>query len=435
MFEAEEGSDFGISADRLDAVVPNHSEPETIQATTSETHRHNPFGEGGDPGLQVVVENLAPNRPELHVPPRIGFDPASNGDCDIVMSDQLGETEASEKPNISHQAGTPGSCTQTTFEAKLKGVANHGINALDHRDLQETATASLREHEAATQNFDAGEEGGMEKRHDSHQEQEPPLSPGKDGGRQRQDPSPLKLDTMHAPPEEESIATSPTLSKHVLRTGSETLPAIHHHSHAGDGDAGSPSLPPIRQIVTQTFQPMDALAEAATQQAAQHHSPPLSSVTAQSPGLPYHPYPGSAHMSPTSQPAYSAQSPRVGFGDPYGSPSQYSNPMAYYTSRRTSAPTDRPPGPPPSIPSVSSSGDSHGHASSIDGYSTAHTTPTDQVESTPRPILPPPPGMMMAQGYKCDWPDCPAAPFQTQYLLRFVDLTVCTASLTSVKLT
>ena len=147
--------------------------------------------------------------------------------------------------------------------------------------------------------------------------------------------------------------------------------------------------------------------------------------------LPYHPhpYPLSAQTTPSSYPSYSARSPTSTISDPvYGSPTQYPYPMAYYTDRRTSTIIGNVPHP-PSLPSASSSADSYGAASSsADGYSTAHTTPLESgsaIDGTARPILPPPLGMhqnvvTLSSGFTCDYEGCNAAPFQTQYLLRFV---------------
>jgi hypothetical protein len=86
----------------------------------------------------------------------------------------------------------------------------------------------------------------------------------------------------------------------------------------------------------------------------------------------------------------------------------------------------------PRLPTGSSSGDSYGGypSSGTEGYSTNHTTPIDIMEHTPRPMLPPPPGMhaqpiqpppiMIPGPYKCDVPNCTAGTFQTQYLLKCV---------------
>ena len=429
LYNPDEESDFPVDRERLDEFVPSRREPEDPAALTNSTS-HNPYGKRGDPGLQAIVENLGPDHTDLHGPHQLGPYSEDVIDRDTVMNDQGEGPEATETPDIPPGAEPSAVCAEPDFEAKLKGVADRGlVGGYDPHDLQAKASASLREHEAATQSNDAGEENGSEKRHDSHQEQELTWSNENDQQHNRTDPSALKLDIKRAPEVEESIAHSPTLSKHVIMDSDrpETLPAFQHHSHAGDSSATSPqsaSLPPIHQVVpAQPYRPLNELAEVCTQydpRNANLSGPPLSSAATLSPGIQYQLYPGAAQMSPSSRHTFSAQSSAIGFGDPYGSPTQYPHPVPYYPSRRASAPTDRAPVPLTSIPSVSPSGESHGQASSIDGYSTAHTTPIDPAEAIPGRMLPPPPGMIIAPGYKCDAPDCTAPPFQTQYLLRFV---------------
>ena len=423
LFATDPDSDFGIDPDRLDPVVLRRSESEEARALPVQTTRSGPHAGERDPGLVVLLQNWAPNHREMHVAPLLQPIATIDSDTDIVMPDQVEVPEPIETSDSHAELDEP-------YGKSLE--IGHGT-ALDVLDLKAKATASLREHEATTQSQDDCGEIVPEKRHDSHQEQEPPLSPSKlqpEPQRDSRSPS-LRVDTAQAASAEESIATSPNLSKHVITMPGDTpgtLPAFQHFSPARDGGTGSAHgamLPPIHQIVPSA---LGELAEAATARYTHHQSPSFSSATAQSPVLPYHPYPGFAQMSPTSQHAYVVRSPPGGYGDPYGSPIQYSQPVAYYTTRRSSAPSDRPPPLPPSIPSVSSSGDSHGHPSSIDGYSTAHTTPIDAIDATPRPMLPPPPGMIMAPGYKCDVPDCPAPPFHTQYLLRSVILLGCLGS-------
>lgn len=436
LFDPDADPGFGISTDRLVEVVPQTKDPTdtTAQAAQPVAPASDPYGEGGDPGLAVVLESLAPGNPEYHRPPRIERAVSIDPDGDTAMPDQIEGGRVTETSGIHGQTEPQQPSEEATFEAKLKSAATQNVpEQFDPLELQEKATAGLRAQEATAQGHDDGGAAVPEKRHDSHQEQEAPLSPDRDQNRQHGSLPSLQPDTRRESAPDESITSSPNLSKHVMRVDTdrpETLAAFqHHHSPTGDGSAGSPRgaiLPPIHQIVpTPSFRPLNELAELATQhdaRAPHHHSPSFGSAASQSPGLPYHPCPGLPQMSPSSQHAYSARSPTSGFSDPYGSPTQYAAPVAYYTSRRSSAPTDRPPGPPPSIPSVSSSGDSHGHASSVDGYSTAQTTPIDPAEATPRPMLPPPLGMVIAPGYKCDVPDCPAPPFQTQYLLRYVIL-------------
>lgn len=435
LFESD--PEFGLGLERLEPIVPERGEP---QESESEPDVGTADCTGGsaetkDPGLVSVIEHLAPRNRELHVPPRIEPFGIDYLDSDTVMIGQAEAGEATEKTDVN--PGNERSRFRPNVQSKpeLKGSpGSHGAG-FDPHELQEKASASLREHEAAAKMRDVADEGSLEKRHDSHQEQEPPLSPDRtQSGSRRASPC-LRLDTQRELAKEDSITTSPNLSKHVITMSDdipETLPAFQHHSPTREGSAGSPQdaiLPPIHQIVTtQQLRPLDELAEAAAIQQdpryAHQHRPSFGSATSPSPILPYHPYAVHMQMSPSSQHAYSARSPTSGFE--YGSPTQYAHPTAYYTNRRTSAPADQPPGPPPSLPSVSS-GESHGAASSADGYSTAHTTPIDVPDATPRPMLPPPPGMIIAPGYKCDFSGCQAPPFQTQYLLRFVWLLACYA--------
>lgn len=273
--------------------------------------------------------------------------------------------------------------------------------------------------------------------------------------------APLKVRTSPSRDEaqrrasKDSIADSPTLRKHAIpieEGTANTLPVPASPSR--DAAASSPtgqSLPSFRQLTGQLGQ-LTELAEAATQQDARappaihHHSQSFSSAS-QSPMLPFFPsYSNSAQTSPTGYYHPDPRSPTgaTSDGHQYGSPKQYPV-TAYYTDRRrSSAMTETAPNfppPMPSLPTNSSSGESHGAtSSSTDGYSTTHTTPIDgpiPTEGIQRPILPPPPGMTVIPlgGFKCDYPGCTAVPFQTQYLLRYVQfsyfdkltLTVCSS--------
>jgi hypothetical protein len=281
----------------------------------------------------------------------------------------------------------------------------------------------------------------------------------------------LRLQTSTSVPEshagaDDTIAASPTLSKHVIPAPSGThdiLPAVRPTSPLHERDApGSPTstttLPSFQQFTGH----LNELAEAAATQGprpsqpspAHHRTQSFASTTAPSPQLPYHIFSGSAQTSPASQYAYSAaaRSPTSTIGEMpvhtvYGSPTQGYTGAAYFNDRRRSSALGEAPGPYsiPSLPSASSSGESHGAASANEGYSTAHTTPIDSTnlqDGTPRPpmqplqplqpvqqmqmpILPPPPGMpqsavVMSAGFRCDQAGCTAPPFQTQYLLRSV---------------
>ncbi|KAK0941878.1 hypothetical protein LTR29_006604 [Friedmanniomyces endolithicus] len=254
--------------------------------------------------------------------------------------------------------------------------------------------------------------------------------------------STLKLDTSKSLPDNgDAIKDSPIFRKHVesIRQGNPTtLPIVQPTSPTQErGAAGSPTrLPSFQQLNGQ----LRELAEAASieprvhQPQSRHHSRSISSATAPSPRLPYHPFAGGIQTSPGSQYDYGARSPTSTISEVthpvYGSPIQYTVQAAYYADRRRASVATDHPGPyalPASLPSASST-ESQGYASSTpDGYSTAHTTPTDQAVlgenvSRPVPILPPPSGMpqnamIILGGFECDWDGCTAPPFQTQYLL------------------
>nr|POE77477.1 hypothetical protein CFP56_09124 [Quercus suber] len=263
----------------------------------------------------------------------------------------------------------------------------------------------------------------------------PPITQG-DSARSRSDTTPT-ADVHQQSPVVYKPATpgsrTPITSQNTLRRAT---------SSAGeDGTPTSPlteRLPSFRQFTGQLGQlgQLSDLAEAAASQEATQafshsHKPSFGSATSQSPRLPYHhSYSTSAQTSPISHYAYTARSPTstIGESQHYGSPPRYA-PSAYYADRRSGAlPESAIVFPPsiPSMPSASSSGESQGHAGSTngDGYSTTHTTPIEQSQmATPRPILPPPPGMPSSAVlpnavFKCDYPGCTAAPFHTQYLLR-----------------
>jgi hypothetical protein len=237
---------------------------------------------------------------------------------------------------------------------------------------------------------------------------------------------------------DDSICASPTLSKHVIPSADvngESLAPFEPLSPSTSSPKAE-RLPSIHQITSS----LTELAEAATQEMpreqqnlAHHHSHSFGSATSQSPVLQHRPYPIAIQASPQAYypPTMLARSPTSTIGESqYASPPGYAS---YYSHRRASAADGVPPLM-PSLPTASSSGDSYGGylSSSTEGYSTNHTTPIDigqASESTPRPMLPPPPGMhamsqplpapiMVPGPYKCDVPGCTAGTFQTQYLLK-----------------
>lgn len=320
-------------------------------------------------------------------------------------------------------------------------------------DLQKFAALAMRVGERSPQRLVSRPVHRVDSAQDSS-ESVPQLAPEKRPQRSGR-ASPLKLNTeppsmanLPAALAEDSITKSPTLSKHMIQVEEKvtsSLPPVQGNSPTADTSATSPkkkSLPPFRQLADladiasqQQGTPQDA--RAPTQHSHQHsHS--FSSTTSQSPMVPYHPsYTNSAQTSPVSYHGF-ARSPTstVGEGFTYGSPSQYPG-SAYYADRRTSVANESShtyPTPVPSLPSNPSSGESQvGNAgSSTDGYSTSHTTPVEAGPLPPdgmqRPILPPVPGMpaglagISTGGFTCDYPGCTALSFQTQYLLRYVEI-------------
>lgn len=260
--------------------------------------------------------------------------------------------------------------------------------------------------------------------------------------------SPLKLRTVELNSNHEerplqvdrdSISASPTLSKHTIAAAVEnghSLPPFEPPSPS-TGSPQAERLPSIHQLTSS----LTELAEAATQATQEiprppgfshHHSQSFESAKSQSPVLANH-YPASIQTSPQAYyPPTTARSPTstIAESPAYASPPAYS-PFGPYSHRRASMVDGMPPFV-PTLPSAPSSAESYGGypSSGTEGYSTNQTTPSDvgaTTEHTPRPVLPPPPGMhplippppvMLLGPYKCDVPNCTAGTFQTQYLLK-----------------
>lgn len=396
-----------------------------------------------DPGNAALIAGLAPNDPDFLRPHLDDCSVESPSDCSPTVTDHMETaTEDSARVDGEQQATSLGASRESDERHDSVNTGLDGSVKPDANALALAANAAIASGESNAQ----VEPKGLASRrappaHDTISQLSPHHRPSRTVVR-----SPLKLHTTSSdpamqpppPPAADTIAASPTLAKHVISAPHNTLPAVQPTSPAQDRDAGSPNrLPSFRQLTGQ----LNELADAAAQEPrpySHNHSQSFGSTTSQSPRLPYHPpgYSGSAHTSPAGPSyGYIARSPTGASTTSdihqvqYGSPPQYPTPTAYFIHRRSSAATDNGQFP-ASLPSASttSSGESHGHpGSSTDGYSTAHTTPVDQpptADSTPRPILPPVPGMsqsaMVMSSFKCDYSGCTAAPFQTQYLLRYV---------------
>ncbi|KAK0265998.1 hypothetical protein LTR57_003561 [Friedmanniomyces endolithicus] len=384
-----------------------------------------------DPGTAVILEHLDPGRRDLvqlqhsqrlHLfrdSPESPLLPL--GHMDTVPTEQ----------GASADSGETGAVALRPTE-QLEERHDSANALLAAQALEASANVSRAESDKATV---AGQPPTQERVDSAQSTIHSPRTSGEPRSLSR---SALKLDTSDSG---DTIKDSPILGKHVVsipQGNPNTLPIVQPTSPIQErGAAGSPTrLPSFQQFNGQ----LRELAEAASieprvqRPQSRHHSRSISSATAPSPRLPYHPFAGPIQTSPGSQYDYGARSPTSTISEVahpvYGSPIQYTVQAAYYADRRRASVATDHPGPyalPASLPSASST-ESQGHASSTpDGYSTAHTTPTNQAlsgenMSRPVPILPPPSGMpqnamMVLGGFECDWDGCTAPPFQTQYLL------------------
>lgn len=229
-------------------------------------------------------------------------------------------------------------------------------------------------------------------------------------------------------PENQSIRSSTTSKIDDQIPG---VPPISPHHDTHPSSTLKDRLPSFRQLTGQ----LSELAEAAATQDVRgpppythHPSQSFGSATSLSPRLTFHsPFAQNSQSSPVANyMSMTTRSPSGHNSDAhgFGSPSQQAPPTSFFAQRRTSMVGDTPPSLPPQLKSVSST-DSHGQ-SSVESYSTTRTTPIDaslSSDGVQRPILPPPLGMppgstLVNIGFRCDYPDCAAPPFQTQYLLR-----------------
>lgn len=252
----------------------------------------------------------------------------------------------------------------------------------------------------------------------------------------------------------DTIATSPTLGKHVIPNSdhrSDALPALQQ-THSGsliseDGlsVAGShtETLPPIRQLTGPLGNgQLTELAEVATQQmyslqSSDHLDDQMAQVSpTTSPILTYHAPASHLQSSSTDYHTYSGLA-RPLMNTPHAISQPYSSAAAHAGQhpgraqdsaidhrRRTSASVAQRLAIPPSLPSASTGSSLQSHGRSTDGgYSTAHTSPPldgcSSAEHPQPPLLPPPsfPAFFMTTGFRCDYPGCTAMPFHTQYLL------------------
>lgn len=421
--------------EELQKIIPDHREPSESSSSTSRAS--SPRDDLEDPGLPVLFGSL------LHHHTQLRLHTTQSSEIRVMSESKIMLDQVDEPPPVGKIPAAQ-DIPQNETKADETGLKTSVDSAVDlsvivhtpERDSSRSASASSVPRDLATR-----------PRADSTQADA--LMSAKEAQSARVGlESPLKIrttDPKAAMPQpnqrRDSISTSPTLSKHVMPTADvhgENLAPFEPPSSSTSSPKAE-RLPSIHQITSS----LTELAEAATQEIprqqqgfSHHHSQSFGSAMSQSPILSAHAYPASTQTSP--QAYYPAlvigRSPTstIGGESHYASPPVYS-PYGTYSHRRASMPDGVPPVM-PRLPTASSSGDSYGGypSSGTEGYSTSHTTPIDisqNMEHTPRPMLPPPPGMhalpippppiMIPGPYKCDVPNCTAGTFQTQYLLKY----------------
>lgn len=246
---------------------------------------------------------------------------------------------------------------------------------------------------------------------------------------------PHRLQTPHDLPDTETLSRQTSLGQ-TSATDSHFTSPTSPNAETGTPKPARGRLPSISELIanghdSRAFSAASASPTMPSQHRPHpqfpHHRPTRStgSTDHASPLMTSHP--PATSMSPSAYAAYPAFSPSMTarsptsavIDGPYYSTANYYGAHGSLQHRRPSAVSDRGVLLPPTLNSASSSGDSGGAtASSVDGYSTSHTTP---IETAPRPtmMLPPPPAMMLG-GFRCTYDGCTAPPFQTQYLLTSV---------------
>jgi len=228
-----------------------------------------------------------------------------------------------------------------------------------------------------------------------------------------------------APPED-SVATSPNLREAIIPASrgspSQKLPALQSpQSPSRDGPIGSPNqdrtLPPFHHLSKMAD---TVLHEQETSRANGYHRQSVSSI-GQSPTS------GTRQLSISSPFPLSASSPmsansEIGTRDPFLRSGQH---LTFFSTRRPSQASDNVP-----YGALHSASTDHSYQSSDSLSPGTQATPIEgrghrmSIDGAMR-TLPPPVGPNIQHipphgsgGFKCDYPSCNAAPFQTQYLLK-----------------
>jgi hypothetical protein len=225
---------------------------------------------------------------------------------------------------------------------------------------------------------------------------------------------------------EDSVATSPNLRESIIPASrgspSQKLPALNPQSPSRDGPVGSPN----NERTLPSFQHLRKMADTAiheqeTSRANGYHRQSISSI-GQSPTS------GTRQLSISSTfPPLSASSPmsangEIGTRDPFLRSGQH---LTLFSTRRPSQASDN--GPYGTLHSASTD---HNYQSSDSLSPGTQATPIEgrgqrmSIDGAMR-TLPLPIGTNIQHipshgsgGFKCEYPSCNAAPFQTQYLLK-----------------
>jgi len=242
--------------------------------------------------------------------------------------------------------------------------------------------------------------------------------------------------TSHSPPRSmssskdgsDSVAISPMLRRFTIpnseRSPTETLPAMQNSppSTSSKSPSGQQNLPSLRAIALEPLLESRSPNEIASHGISRPpfsmgngtlNSPPVSSITPR-PGQ--YPSPqtrmngqfNSSYHHGVPSPAYSDASPRdsTNMSTLAGKPAS----QVFFPNGRTLQSEELTP----------QSAESHNSSSS---FSTAPSPHPHQIDTDrTRPTLPPLAGLhsgpLMTGSFKCDYAECTAAPFQTQYLLK-----------------
>jgi len=237
---------------------------------------------------------------------------------------------------------------------------------------------------------------------------------------------------------EESLITSP-LSAHLKgpESPAQKLPALQHGSPKEGPGSPQTTLPSVGGLIE--------IADKTNENAAEELRRRQSSFSTST----SHPFSAQSARSPAALPPLSHTSPTLTQSDttsPRDFRSQRSPPTGissyFFAPRRASAAseTSPPSGFPANLPSASTSSTDGTSPSTQPTPSETHRMSVDGVVAVGTPVILPPPVPTLAAGltlsnivplagpaaqgpgYKCEYPGCTAAPFQTQYLLKYVSL-------------